>query len=319
MSSHWSNYWQQGHLTSFGEDFKGNYQGVLRDIWQPLFSTLPEQFQMLDVATGNGAIPLLASETAEKQQRQGMIVGCDLATINETAIKGAHPESADLQLDSGIDCGQLPYDDERFDLVTSQFGIEYSDLNRSLAETARVLKPGGRLAFVAHHDDSLVLQRNKSLLTFLAKIAELDIFGLLDSIVDAMGDVRSKADLAKLSNNKTTEQLRNRLNEQLGTLQQLDQQAFADSNLLAYVLPLFKQLVMQPMAEKKQFIATARNELQTLEQRLRELTDAALTDRSLVKLMQGATTLGLSLTSLKTLHNEREQVLGWYVELAKPH
>jgi demethylmenaquinone methyltransferase/2-methoxy-6-polyprenyl-1,4-benzoquinol methylase len=43
----------------------------------------------------------------------------------------------------------LPYDDASFDVVTVGFGVRnFSDLEQGLAELARVLRPGGRLAIL---------------------------------------------------------------------------------------------------------------------------------------------------------------------------
>lgn len=65
-NQHWSNYWQQGHITSFGQSFSGNYTGVLKEVWQDIIVNLPDNFAVLDLATGNGAIPqLIADHFAE--------------------------------------------------------------------------------------------------------------------------------------------------------------------------------------------------------------------------------------------------------------
>src|SRR3546814_10256128 len=45
-----------------------------------------------------------------------------------------------------------------FDLVTSQYGIEYCDDVRTTPEVARVLAPDGRVALLLHHADSRLAQ-----------------------------------------------------------------------------------------------------------------------------------------------------------------
>jgi SAM-dependent methyltransferase len=47
------------------------------------------------------------------------------------------------------DAHQLPFPDTCFDLVTSRFGVMFfAEVGRVLAEVRRVLKPGGRIAFM---------------------------------------------------------------------------------------------------------------------------------------------------------------------------
>ena len=44
---------------------------------------------------------------------------------------------------------QLPFSDATFDVVTSRFGVMFfADVQRSLAEVKRVLKPGGSLVLM---------------------------------------------------------------------------------------------------------------------------------------------------------------------------
>src|SRR3546814_136608 len=63
-----------------------------------------------------------------------------------------------LHFHSGVSAEALPFDDNSFDLVTSQYGIEYCDDVRTAPEVARVLAPDGRVALLLHHADSRLAQ-----------------------------------------------------------------------------------------------------------------------------------------------------------------
>ena len=56
-----------------------------------------------------------------------------------------------------INIQKLPFDDCVFDAVTSQFGLEYSNLSLSTPELVRVLKHKGQFMFVMHHENSEVV------------------------------------------------------------------------------------------------------------------------------------------------------------------
>src|SRR3546814_20909920 len=59
-----------------------------------------------------------------------------------------------LHFHSGVSAEALPFDDNSFDLVTSQYGIEYCDDVRTTPEVARVLAPDGRVALLLPNADS---------------------------------------------------------------------------------------------------------------------------------------------------------------------
>ena len=44
----------------------------------------------------------------------------------------------------------MPFEDDNFDGVISQFGFEYADEGQAVSEVSRVLSPGGRLRLVIH-------------------------------------------------------------------------------------------------------------------------------------------------------------------------
>jgi demethylmenaquinone methyltransferase / 2-methoxy-6-polyprenyl-1,4-benzoquinol methylase len=93
----------------------------------------------LDVATGTGD---LAVELARRVGPEGEVVGSD---FSEEMLTLARRKAPALRFEWG-NALDLPYEDGRFDAATVGFGARnFSDLDRGLAEMARVVRPGGRV------------------------------------------------------------------------------------------------------------------------------------------------------------------------------
>jgi demethylmenaquinone methyltransferase / 2-methoxy-6-polyprenyl-1,4-benzoquinol methylase len=97
----------------------------------------------LDVACGTGD---LAVELASRVAPGGEVIGSD---FSEEMLERARTKARERGLDIGWEWGNaldLPYASGRFDAATVGFGARnFSDLDRGLAEMARVVKPGGRV------------------------------------------------------------------------------------------------------------------------------------------------------------------------------
>ncbi len=100
----------------------------------------------LDVCCGTGD---LALELRRRIGPDGRVVGSD---FSEPMLELARRKSGDegLPVEFGwADALELPYGDESFDAVTIGFGARnLADLDKGLAEMARVLRPGGRLVIL---------------------------------------------------------------------------------------------------------------------------------------------------------------------------
>lgn len=172
----WSRYWAGGALHSCGGSFDGNYAGEIRDFWSEAFAPMVAGMRMLDIATGNGPIPKLMLEL-----RPGLDIRCDavdLASVAPEWPQALPPgERARLQFHQGVLAESLPFVDASFDLVTSQYGLEYSDLSRSVPEVLRVLAPAGRVRLVVHHADAVPVRLAAEELRHIAWLQSSD--GLL--------------------------------------------------------------------------------------------------------------------------------------------
>jgi demethylmenaquinone methyltransferase/2-methoxy-6-polyprenyl-1,4-benzoquinol methylase len=100
----------------------------------------------LDVCCGTGD---LAFELARRVGPEGRVVACDFSErMLELARVKASDSAAAVEFE-WADALELPYEDASFDAVTVGFGVRnLAELDRGLAEMARVLRPGGRLAIL---------------------------------------------------------------------------------------------------------------------------------------------------------------------------
>jgi len=99
----------------------------------------------LDCCTGTGD---LALALADRVTRRGEVVGVDFAErmLERARAKAAvHPEGGAVTFQAA-DALALPFADGAFDAATVAFGVRnLGDLDRGLAEMARVVRPGGRV------------------------------------------------------------------------------------------------------------------------------------------------------------------------------
>jgi len=157
----WDRYWSFGSLHSFSQVSGGNYEGAIADFWRRRFADLAPGARVLDIATGNGAVPLLAIEAADRSGIGIRIDGVDLAEIDPAARVQDPDLGAALRrvrFHSRTPAESLPFADACIDLVCSQYGLEYSHLPDAVAEIARIAAPGAGVALVLHHSESALLQ-----------------------------------------------------------------------------------------------------------------------------------------------------------------
>jgi SAM-dependent methyltransferase len=96
--------------------------------------------RVLDVACGTG---VLACAAFDRAGASGEVAGLD---PNEDMLAVARRKNARIEWRDGR-AESLPFPDESFDAVVSQFGLMFFDDQRTaLREMMRVLKPGGRMA-----------------------------------------------------------------------------------------------------------------------------------------------------------------------------
>jgi ubiquinone/menaquinone biosynthesis C-methylase UbiE len=149
-------------MTSLPQDFTANYDGEVAEFWVEAFRSVPAKGHMVDLCTGNGAIALLAVDYARKSGHELDITAVDAATISPASLAEMYPDQSgpleEINFVSNCRVEDLELESAGFDLVTSQFGIEYCDWQQAAEQVERLLKPGGSLVMVTHTATSDILR-----------------------------------------------------------------------------------------------------------------------------------------------------------------
>jgi ubiquinone/menaquinone biosynthesis C-methylase UbiE len=161
--SAWDRYWQADRIASCMDGAgQSNYDDRIAAGWRAFFRTLPAGSRILDLCTGNGAVAVIAAEVGSIHGKSFAITGIDLADIDPKRFVSRYGIIANgISFVAKANCEALSYADSSFDAVVSQYGVEYSDLDKTLAQAVRVLVPGGRLRLFMHAKEGTVVASTK--------------------------------------------------------------------------------------------------------------------------------------------------------------
>ena len=175
----WSRYWSSGRLHSCTGSYAGNYDGAIGRFWRSLAADLAPNACVLDLATGNGPLPLLLWEARGDALQVDAV---DLAAVAPDWYRA--DRHGRIHFHSGVRMEALPFADGSFDCVVSQFGFEYAERGPALAECLRVMRPDARLALVMHHHDSVLVRVGREELAHHGRLLATD--GLLAAAIAAL-------------------------------------------------------------------------------------------------------------------------------------
>lgn len=157
----WRDYWKADRRASCMPENERTAQEIAAT-WQKWFTGCPGGSRILDIATGNGIVLTHAAAAGRALNRAFALTGVDLADIDPLRyVSSLEDDMRAARFIGAVAAEHLPFDADSFDVVVSQYGLEYADIGRALAEVARVLVSGGTLHWLAHSDTSEVVQQNR--------------------------------------------------------------------------------------------------------------------------------------------------------------
>lgn len=298
-NEYWSQYWAQGYQTSFGSCFPKGYEGVIKSHWKAIFSNISTNTNVLDLCTGNASLIRLAKETMSDFS-QSNFTGVDYAkvTINDDFEK---LENVKVIFDTNVE--SLPLISRSFDLIISNFGVEYSDLTKSITEISRLLKKGGQVELICHCNQStIVIANNKEL-------AMLNTMLSTDNAVDCLEKlIKSLPDKVK------AEKWRNDLNFSLSEITKLYFNELQESEFLKFLKFVLNSNVQDKIKQFNLF----KQDVLGHQIRLNTLSQAALSEERLKKLFRCFNENGLVLTANNKITNN-EGIVAFKISAIKPN
>lgn len=147
----WDKYWH-GTGTAGAYSAGGASHPGLLVFWSDFLQSLTGRFappRLVDLATGNGAVVETALRLLEAD---GPAITCvDISESSIRNVEGRFPGVIGVVSDAT----SIPLEDQNFDIVTSQFGIEYAGPD-AVTEAARLVAPGGAIGLLMHIKDGSV-------------------------------------------------------------------------------------------------------------------------------------------------------------------
>jgi len=314
----WTRYWSQGATHSCGGSYGSRYEGALAQFWRAAFAQLAPGARVLDIATGNGALPQLLVDF----DPDGTLAcdAIDLAALAPAWFDQLPPaRRARLHFHGQQAAEALPFADAGFDLVMSQYGLEYTDLARSVPELLRVCAPGGQVRLVCHHRDARPVQLAHTELAHMAWLAAPG--GLLDATVAMIEPVARAASAegrASLAGDAVAQGARARFND----LQTALEQQAAGSNCPDVLFEVRQSagaiLAMagrEGRARAEAALAALRGQLADAALRLEELRDYALDAAAARQLADRLA--GEKGTAVLATISDQDRLMGWTISVER--
>lgn len=151
VGNSWNTYWQgTGKAGAYASG--GASHPAIQLFWQRFFSKEikdSKKYKLLDIASGNGAVIECALNILNGVESKITTLDISSAAIDNIlrrfpSVEGLVSDARSIQRESGS-----------FDIVTSQFGVEYAG-HEAILESARLVAKEGILVFLLHFDSGSI-------------------------------------------------------------------------------------------------------------------------------------------------------------------
>jgi len=222
-----------------------------------------------------------------------------------------------LQGGTPLEATGLP--DGSVDLVVSQYGFEYGDTAAGSREAGRILRPGGRLAMILHHQDSAILLQAREGLAQVALCLQHE--KLLDQarrMIKLFRALKPGQGRGGLNWSPGALKLREDLVASAGRLERHARQPEArarDAGFIEFLLPSVMRLLEQSRGLEPRVIeealAAMEQEADSYRLRMADLVSAARDEAGMQQIRTELAQAGLEAVSLEPFVYKTHTLLGW--------
>lgn len=313
----WDQYWQSARLAACDGAEGFNYRESIQSAWRSFLARQGDGRTLVDIATGNGAIPLLARDIASENDWGWQIAGVDSASIDPPSYLGsAGIDTSGVEFLGNTPAEQLPFPDGSVDIITSQYGLEYTDMPPVVKEIARVQKSGGVFQFITHAaEGGIVHSANTDVMEMDFLLNEATLFRAADEFFRAVRAVESSESPPTRSRHERCMETKEQFEE---AFKQVAARAATMQNPQVFdyvtktILDMHKHRAKYELDSMLGKIGAVHDAVRAHRARLRANVDCALSSEQLSALSASLERVGLIVEHRGPLMDEsNESMIGW--------
>ena len=306
----WNTYWQGQSDTKINSP-GGVSHPVFPKFWALAlgeFLAIKPDGKILDIGTGNGALIEYLSQVPNINLKNASCVDVSRAAID--AVQQRFPDVTGI----AADAADIPLDAGCFDLITSQFGIEYAG-PAAIDEATRLLAPGGSLLFLMHMQSGALYQECSAAIDALDRVAASNFLALAsDFFTQGFAAVRG-GDRAPYE--KAARELNPAIQELESILSEHGEHVAGDTIVYLHstVQNMHSRIQYYDPDEVLGWLQTTAKELLKHAQRMESMRAAAMDEESFKKLTERLESQGLRLEKAVPLQVEGDALpVAWLLQ-----
>lgn len=287
-NQHWDDYWQNAGRDDQALGGK-RQQEVLKSHWTHFFEGVPDNVKILDIACGSGAIFDHASRL------KGLPPSQVLIATDQSPSAVMRAEESHSAFGVATDASKMPFVSQSMDFIVSQFGIEYAG-EAAFRDAARLLKPQGVLHFVCHCHGGAIYEECDTQLEILSAVVECELFEAAANAI--LPSINQRKDLsAPFADKKAEERLgiaARKVRDVIVNAPETTARALV-GRYFNELLRLSERRLAFAASDAEAWLDAALASIMAYRDRMKSMTQAALTSEDISNLAQSYSELGIML------------------------